>query len=94
MAELLAKNMRARESDLAGEILLNAGNWVTNILEIPIKMLCQGDLIQDIFGDVSNQNQMTDLVNHEIFTSKNSEALGISNRVLKSRQGAKESIPV
>ena len=52
--------------------LLNVGNGVTNILEVPDEMLCQGDLIQDMFGDVSNQNQMIVLVNRELFTSKNS----------------------
>src|SRR5690606_3247489 len=56
---LLTENMRAREGDSAWRnFLLNVGNGVNNFLEIADQMLCQGDLI----GNISNQNQMTDLV--------------------------------
>src|SRR5690606_25647531 len=67
--------------------LLNVGNGENNILNIPDEMLCQDDLIEQILGDISNQSQMTDLVNRAILTPKNSEALDISNRVLERMQG-------
>lgn len=92
----LTKNMRAleTESDFA-EFLLQIGNGTypthldlgVDVIELPQQLISTSDIVEEIYGDISNLVLTNDVIDHCILSPKNEDCLNINEKIMNLLPG-------
>lgn len=80
----LTENMRAQEGGQNWcDYLLKIGNGeIGEEFEVPDDLLSKGNLIEEIFGDIQNVDDIGSVIDRAILTPKNYDSLEMNNKVL------------
>jgi ATP-dependent exoDNAse (exonuclease V) alpha subunit len=89
----LTENMRANDQNSSWpQFLLQLGNGElpedeNGQIQLPDEIISNGDLIEDVFGDIKTLQDMDDVVDRAILTPKNFDSLTINNEILRRLPG-------
>ncbi|RCN27115.1 hypothetical protein ANCCAN_27152 [Ancylostoma caninum] len=88
----LTENMRAQSAGAQWcNFLIQLGNGEmqdpSGNVEIPAELLSRGDIIDDVFGDITTMEDINTAVDRAILTPKNFDSLEINNKVLRRLPG-------